>query len=334
MKNIFKTGDILFGKLRPYLRKYWFAKFDGVCSSEVWVFNSCNRRCLNDYLFYLIQSDLFIQISNVASGSKMPRADWDYISNLPFVLPPLPEQQKIAEILSVWDRAIDAQTQLIASLQTRKRALMQQFLTGKKRLKGFSGEWKKCHIKDIANEISIRNTKNKDIVVLSCTKYDGLVLSLEYFGRKIFSNDVSTYKIVPINHFAYATNHIEEGSIGYQTIYKEALISPMYTVFKTDNCAMNDQFLFMLLKSHSMLYQYNARMEGSIDRRGGLRWSSFSNIKIKIPPLTEQTAIAEILSAADKEIAFAQEKLAKMKEQKKGLMQVLLTGKRRVEKRK
>ena len=98
--------------------------------------------------------------------------------------------------------------------------------------------------------------------------------------RKIFADDVSTYKIVPKNHFAYATNHIEEGSIGYQEILDEALISPMYTVFNTDK-TVNDNFFFKLLKSHPLVYQYQNRMEGSIDRRGGLRWDGFSIIKIK-----------------------------------------------------
>jgi len=147
--------------------------------------------------------------------------------------------------------------------------------------KGFDGEWKEVHIKDVSKEVSIRNKTDKQLTVLSCTKYDGLVPSLEYFGRKIFSDDISTYKIVPKNHFAYATNHIEEGSLGYQEVLDEALISPMYTVFKTIG-TVNDTFFYRLLKSHPLVYQYQNRMEGSIDRRGGLRWDAFSIIKIKL----------------------------------------------------
>src|SRR5690606_31051971 len=130
--------------------------------------------------------------------------------------------------------------------------------------------------------------------------------------RKIFSDDVSTYKIVPKNHFAYATNHIEEGSIGYQNILDEALISPMYTVFKTD-ASINDDFFYKLLKSHMLIYQYQNRMEGSIDRRGGLRWDAFSIIKIKLPKIEEQTAITKVLQAADKEIQLLKAKADKLK---------------------
>ncbi len=189
---------------------------------------------------------------------------------------------------------------------------------------------KETLIGDIAEEISLKNRTNKNTVVLSCTKYDGLVPSLEYFGRKIFADDLSTYKIVPRKHFAYATNHIEEGSIGYQDKYDKGLISPMYTVFKTNELLINNLFLFRLLKTHRYILEYRRRMEGSIDRRGGLRWDKFSKIKILLPSLPEQTAIATILSTSENEIQIHRRHLVALQQQKKGLMQILLTGKVRV----
>lgn len=206
---------------------------------------------------------------------------------------------------------------------------MQQLLTGKRRLLGFGGEWKLIHISDVSKEVSIKNKADKDIPVLSCTKYDGLVPSLEYFGRRIFSDDLTSYKVVPKFHFAYATNHIEEGSIGYQENFEEALISPMYTVFKTDS-SINDYFFYKLLKSYRCIYEYQSWMEGSIDRRGGLRWDAFSKIKVHVPSFKEQSAIVTVLQASDKEINLLKSKLEKLKEQKRGLMQVLLTGKKRL----
>ncbi len=244
-------------------------------------------------------------------------------------LPPLPEQRAIAHILGLMDSAINTNNRLIAQKELRKKWLMQNLLTGKKRLKGFGGEWREIHIKDVSKEVSLRNKEDKQLTVLSCTKYAGLVPSLEYFGRKIFSDDISTYKIVPKNHFAYATNHIEEGSIGYQDILDEALISPMYTVFRTDS-SIDDTFFYSLLKSHKCISQYQARMEGSIDRRGGLRWEAFSIIRIAIPSIEEQVAIAHVLQAADRELNLLRAKTEKLREQKKGLMQQLLTGKKRV----
>lgn len=254
----------------------------------------------------------------------------DIVNNYIIPIPPPPEQQKISEILNVWDEAIKKQTRLIEKLELRKKGLMQQLLTGKKRLPGFSGEWKKIAIKDFAIEISLKNNRNENWEVLSCTKYDGLVPSLQYFGRQVFSKDITQYKIVPQYCFAYATNHIEEGSIGYQSTYRNALISPMYTVFKTDSNVIDDIFLYKLLKSHHAIYLYNVMMEGSIDRRGGLRWDNFSTIKFLLPDIKEQSAIADILVSCDNEILLAKQKLNEFHQQKKGLMQVLLTGKKRV----
>jgi type I restriction enzyme S subunit len=283
-----------------------------------------------DFLYYYLQSSFVLNFfEGELTGSTIRNLSLKSIRETPIKLPPLPEQRSIARVLSTMDETISKTNQLIARKELRKKWLMQQLLTGKKRLKGFSGDWKFLHIRDLAEEVSIRNKSNKQLTVLSCTKYEGLVPSLEYFGRKIYANDISAYKVVPRHDFAYATNHIEEGSIGYQDVFDEALISPMYTVFKTDN-SINDYFFYKVLKSHRLVHEYNALMEGSIDRRGGLRWDAFSIIKFHLPSLEEQNAIVQILQTADKEIQLLKAKSEKLKEQKKGLMQVLLTGKKRL----
>jgi type I restriction enzyme, S subunit len=282
------------------------------------------------YLCFYINSEFgqsYFETNQIGGGQKNVNAGTLELMLIP--LPPLSEQKAIAHVLGLMDTAIKQNNQLLAQKELRKKWMMQHLLTGKKRLKGFGREWKNIHIKDVSKEVSLRNKEDKQLTVLSCTKYDGLVPSLEYFGRKIFSDDVSTYKVVPKNHFAYATNHIEEGSIGYQEILDEALISPMYTVFKTD-ASINDTFFYKLLKSYELVYQYQNRMEGSIDRRGGLRWDAFSIIKIQIPSIKEQTAIAQVLQAADKEIQLLKAKTEKLRLQKKGMMQVLLTGRKRL----
>ena len=291
---------------------------------------STNSKVNAECLSYTLETDIVRkQKRRLGQGNSVVHIYPSDLSSIKLPLPPLPEQKAIAQLLSRWDDAIIKTQALIAKKEQRKKWLMQNLLTGKKRLKGFEKDWKEIHIHDISEEVSVRNREDKQLTVMSCTKYDGLVPSLEYFGRKIFADDVSTYKVVPKNHFAYATNHIEEGSIGYQEKFDEVLISPMYTVFKTDK-SINDFFFFKLLKSHHLVFQYNARMEGSIDRRGGLRWEAFSIIKICIPEFEEQTAIAQVLQNGDKEIQVLKRKMEKLKEQKKGLMQVLLTGKKRL----
>lgn len=281
-----------------------------------WFFYYFNHRELSTYL--------------TRQGAGRYKLTKDALSKIPIPLPALSEQKKIVAILSTWDKAITKIQQLIPKLQQRNNGLIQILLTGKKRLNGFEKNNNRfLPIQSFAKEISDKNKTDIELTVLSCTKYDGLVPSLEYFGRKIYSDDLTTYKIVSKNCFAYATNHIEEGSIGYQAKYDQALISPMYTVFKTDD-SVDDEYLYKVLKSHHYIHEYQKRMEGSIDRRGGLRWDEFSKIKVLIPSLEEQRAIADILNKGDEEVKLQQQRLAALQLQKKGLMQKLLTGEVRV----
>ena len=94
----------------------------------------------------MVQTEKFNQIANVSSGSKMPRADWNYMSEIPFDIPPLKEQKKIAEILTTWDEAITKQTELLEAKELQKKALMQKLLSGEVRFDGFSDKWEEVRI--------------------------------------------------------------------------------------------------------------------------------------------------------------------------------------------
>lgn len=330
-RRIVKQGDILMSTVRPNLQGFSLIRNrvnNLIASTGFAVITT--RKCSNEYLFqYLFSDEIQRQFYQLIVGSNYPAINSSDVKKLKIPIPALPEQQKIASILSTWDDAITKQKSLVEQTEKRNQGLAQQLLTGKKRLNGFDEKWKPQKIKDFAFEQSIKNKENKDYIVLSCTKHNGLVPSLEYFGRQIFSENLETYKIVEKGSFAYATNHIEEGSIGYQKTFDNALISPMYTVFKTDNTIV-DEFLFRLLKSHTYIHEYQKRMEGSIDRRGGLRWSEFAKIKVEVPELNEQNAINEFLEMGNKELCLLEQQLASLQNEKKGLMQKLLTGEVRV----
>lgn len=124
LKNCFHKGDVLFSKLRPYLKKYALPDFDGVCTSEIWVLQSEDIHA--SFLFYLVQSEYFIQLSNMSAGSKMPRAEWSVISDSEFGIPHPDEQRKIADFLSALDRKIDLADQELSHTRTFKQGLMQQ----------------------------------------------------------------------------------------------------------------------------------------------------------------------------------------------------------------
>jgi len=133
-KYAFEEGQVLFGKLRPSLKKFWHAEFDGVCSTEIWVLDADDSICLNDYLFYLTQSARFQQASRTTSGTRMPRASWDFLAETAFMLPPIPEQRMIVELLSTCDEEIDALHTERDALQRQKKGMMQKLLEGKIRV--------------------------------------------------------------------------------------------------------------------------------------------------------------------------------------------------------
>lgn len=282
-----------------------------------------------EYLYYNLDNR-YEELRQISVGSGRAGLNLKILKNLKVEVPPKAEQKKIAEILSTWDKATETCEKLISAKQTCKRALMQRLLTGKKRFPKFAEqEWKDLRIGNIAQGVSQKNVSDENITVLSCTKHQGLVDSLSYFGKKIFSKDLSKYKVVERGQFAYATNHIEEGSIGYQDLYDKALISPMYTVFETSE-KVDDRFLFNLLKTETYRHIFEAMTSGSINRRGSLRWSEFKRIKVKLPSIEEQKQIAEVLNSCDKEIELLEKQCEALKQQKRGLMQKLLTGKIRV----
>lgn len=126
IKNVFHMGDILFGKLRPYLRKYAKPDFDGVCSSEIWVLRPNKDVVCTEFLYYLVASDSFIAAANVSFGTKMPRADWKLVSNMYFGIPAFEEQQKIADCLSFIDKAVEIKKQKLETWKNIKRGLLQQ----------------------------------------------------------------------------------------------------------------------------------------------------------------------------------------------------------------
>lgn len=133
-KYIFRRGDILFGKLRPNLRKFALPNFDGVCSSEIWVMCPDLEIADNKYFFYLIQSERFVNAACKTTGSRMPRADWSILKKLVFKVPSLTEQRTIASLLDTCSTEIEKNHRLIQYYQSQKRGLMQKLLTGEWRI--------------------------------------------------------------------------------------------------------------------------------------------------------------------------------------------------------
>ena len=124
-KSAFEKGDVLFGKLRPYLKKYALPDFEGVCSTEIWVFKP--TECItSEFLYYLVQSEEFINAANISSGTKMPRAEWSKVASTVFFLPNIEDQTKIVNLLMKIDKKINTESMLLEKLEQFKKASLQK----------------------------------------------------------------------------------------------------------------------------------------------------------------------------------------------------------------
>jgi type I restriction enzyme S subunit len=185
--------------------------------------------------------------------------------------------------------------------------------------------WESVRLAELAHVVSERNLDDNNIPVLSMTKYDGFVDSLEYFKKQVFSKDTASYKVVRRGQFAYATIHLDEGSIDLLDKYDAGLISPMYTVFEPNQNRVDLQFLRLLLKSERMISRYGHLGQGSINRRKSIGFKVLGTLDFSLPPLPEQKKIAAILGSVDEAIQATQAVIDQTRKVKQCLLKQLLT---------
>ncbi len=267
-----------------------------------------------------------LQIHQESGG--IPQLTGEQISKYKITIPPLPEQKSIAQVLSTADAAIHTTEKLIIQKELRKKWLMQQLLTGKLRLKAFSGEVKLKFIGQFLEEISERNKDSKITNVLSVTNSRGFISQSDQFDRSVASEDASNYKIVREGQFAYNPSRVNVGSLDLLRNFDVGILSPMYVVFSTDEENLLPDFLYFQLKTQWFYGHIPMFVQGSV--RDSLSFDGLCSMKFFIPSIEEQKAIVQILQLADKEIYLLKSKADKLREKKKALMQQLLTGKIRM----
>ncbi|MCE9933143.1 MULTISPECIES: restriction endonuclease subunit S [Aeromonas] len=275
------------------------------------------------------EKNKILQLVSTA-GHGTGRLDTESIKAYPVNIPPLSEQNKIAEILSTWDKAITTTEQLLTNSQQQKKALMQQLLTGKKRLLDkngvrFSGEWKTYKFSSLFNERV--ETGRDDLPLLSITADDGVVYQ-EDTGRKNTSNeDKSKYRRICVNDIGYNTMRMWQGRSSLSD--KEGIVSPAYTIV-TPTGKVCPAYAAYLFKFPALVHIFYRHSQGLVSDTWNLKFNHFKNISWQVPSIDEQQKIAAVLSTADKEVTALQQKLDALKQEKQALMQQLLTGKRRV----
>jgi len=341
----FYAGDILYGKLRPYLDKAVIIEFNGICSTDLIVINSNRFMTLQKYLIYLFHSKGFINyaISNT-SGTNHPRTSWKAIANFKFGLPPLPEQQKIAEILSTVDQMIEKVDESIKKTQKLKKGLMQVLLT-----KGISHkEFKDTEIGRIPKEWEIEkiinlfdvqtgttpSTKKQEywedgninwITPSDMSKLHGK-LFIKNSERKITEKGrkLSNLTLMPSGSIIISTR----APVGYVVIIerKATFNQGCKGLIPKNKGEINSEFYAYYLISKKRVLENSSG--GSTFKE--LAKNILENFIIPIPPITEQQKIAEILSTVDSRLEMLRKRKGKLERVKKGLMNDLLTGRKRV----
>jgi type I restriction enzyme S subunit len=284
------------------------------------------KKLLNYYLVCFLNSDKGIKQINYSIGTgAQPKLGLNKIEAIQIPLPPLPEQRRIAAILSTWDRAIELTQQLIAAKTQQKRALMQQLLTGRVRVPGCSGTWQEVKLNYFFEEINLKTENNDEFKVLTSSRR-GLFPQKEYYGtNRITERDSVGFNILPNKCFTYRSRSddgifkFNRNDLGYT-----GCISKYYPVFKIKNG--DSDFFLNFLEFNS----YNFRKYAVGTSQLVLSFKDLGRVKFFLPDSKEQRLIGNILSKADAELALLERRLAALQEQKRGLMQVLLTGKIRV----
>lgn len=284
----------------------------------------------SDFILQQISSDRTIKVfERSLNGSALQELSIGVVRKIPVILPKsLTEQQSIARILKSCDEVIGTTEKLITQKELRKKWLMQELLSGKRRLNSFNDEVKPKVVGQFIQEVSERNKELRVTRVLSVTNSRGFINQSDQFDRSVASEDASNYKIVRKGQFAYNPSRVNVGSLDLLRNFDEGILSPMYVVFSTNEKHLLADFLYFHLKTQWFYGHIPMFVQGSV--RDSLSFEGLYSMKFFIPTIEEQKAIVKVLQAADKEISLLKLKAEKLREKKKGLMQQLLTGKIRV----
>lgn len=276
--------------------------------------------CETKWFYYAYQhKSLFDAITRQGAGRyKLTK---EALIKLPLQCPPIEEQRKIISILNTQDKVIELKEKLLAEKQRQKKYLMQQLLTGKKRLPGFYGAWSFPKAKELFQSISDKD-HNGDLAVLSSTQDKGIVPRDEVdIDIKYDACSLVNYKKVSKGNFVISLRSFQ-GGIEYSAY--TGLVSPAYTVLSSRK-EISDGYYKQFFKSTDYINRLNVAVYGIRDGKQ-ISYEDFGRLRIPYPPIKEQDAIAEVLSTADREIALLRRSIEQEKQKKKALMQLLLTG--------
>ena len=322
----FHQGDVLYGKLRPYLQNWLLPTFDGLAVGDFWVLQPQNAD--SSFLYRLIQSRQFDEVANQSTGTKMPRADWKLVSKTVFSIPSnISEQAAIGTYFTALDSLITLHQRKFEKLTNVKKSMLEKMFpqNGSSypeiRFKGFTDPWEQRKVGDLLIERNQQAPMSDEYPLMAFIANEGVAPKGERYDRSALVTDTvnKLYKKTEKGDFIYSSNNLETGSIGLNK-YGKACISPVYSIFEPTGIADSD-FLGRRLVRKDFINAMVKWRQGVIYGQWRIHESDFLKIEIPVPPVEEQRKIGAYLDQLDNLITLHQRELEKLQNIKKSMLE-------------
>lgn len=330
-------GDILFNRTNSYdlVGKVSLFNIEGdyICASYIVRFKIDNSLIDSRYVAYFMnlpKAQKYIKVLATKGVQQVNVNPTTLKKYFKIAFPKsLEEQKKIIDIIDNWDKSIELKEKLLQEKQKQKKGLMERLFSEKVKLKGRVETWKKVKLSDI---LEVRNDKSQitdKLELFSLTIEDGVTPKTDRYNREfLVKEEDKKYKITKYNDIVYNPANLRFGAITLNKVRKDVLLSPIYeTLYIKDSTKYDIDFIGAILTSDNQIKRFSTMAEGTLVERMSVKVKDFISFNIKVPnSIEEQKEISSIINSSQKEIDLIKEEIELLKEQKNGLMQLLLTG--------
>lgn len=318
---VFETNDILYGKLRPYLKNWLHPNFNGIALGDFWVLQA--RNCDSKFLFSLVQSPKFQRVANDTSGTKMPRSDWKTVSQTEFSIPTSNEEQSaIGSLFRTLDDLLSSYKDNLANYQSLKATMLSKMFpkAGQSipeiRLDGFEGEWKKDTLEPYLTESRISGDTGLTAKKITVKLWGKGVIEKE---EKYAGSSNTQYFIRKAGQFIYSKLDFQNQAFGIIPNeldgYQSTLDLPTFDIQNID-----PKFLLEYVMRREF-YEYQGLIANGSRKAKRIHPEDFLDMPVRIPSLEEQQAIGAYFSNLDNLISAHKEKISQLETLKKKLLQ-------------
>lgn len=310
---VFNQGDVLYGKLRPYLHNWFLPSFSGLAVGDFWVLQP--KDADSSFLFRLIQGQQFDDVANQSIGTKMPRADWNLVSKTLFFVPPsIDEQTLIGRYFRSIDNLITLHQRKLDKTKKLKKAFLNLIFGQKLRFRGFTDSWELRKLEEISNKVIERNKDCKYTETFTNSAELGIISQRDFFDKDISNNEnMNGYYVVRNGDFVYnprVSTSAPVGPIKRNNLGRTGIMSPLYYIFHTHDIVDGRylEYYFSSTKWHKFMKQNGD--SGVRSDRLAIKDTTFIKMIIPIPSkMKEQRKVGIFFKLLDDTIILRQEKI-------------------------